>query len=319
MKLHPIVKWLGGKTQLLPEIVSQIPTDTDIYVEPFLGGGAVFLDVLVSRPNIKLFIINDANEQLMSLYGNLFSLFYPRLVKELKHIEKSFNEAEDKKEFYYNERKKYNDYMKGVNVGDSTKDKVVERIRQNARLMFLNKTCFNGLYRVNGKGEFNAAFNNSTSVSFDYENLENIHNIILTKNIYMSADDYKNVCCCAAIERYLEAYPDEYKKVFIYMDPPYKPIKEDGKCVSYTSANFDDIDQQELKKVCDGIHEKGFMFLQSNSEPETNFFGELYSDYNITTVKARRNVNSDGAGRGKINEILISNFNNNNYGNTQLF
>ena len=129
MKLHPIVKWLGGKTQLLPEIVSQIPTDTDIYVEPFLGGGAVFLDVLVSRPNIKLFIINDANEQLMSLYGNLFSLFYPRLVKELKHIEKSFNEAEDKKEFYYNERKKYNDYMKGVNVGDSTKDKVVERIR----------------------------------------------------------------------------------------------------------------------------------------------------------------------------------------------
>ena len=84
MKLHPIVKWLGGKTQLLPEIVSQIPTDTDIYVEPFLGGGAVFLDVLVSRPNIKLFIINDANKQLMSLYGNVFSSFYPRLVKELK-------------------------------------------------------------------------------------------------------------------------------------------------------------------------------------------------------------------------------------------
>lgn len=318
MKLHPIVKWLGGKTQLLPEIVSQIPTDTDIYVEPFLGGGAVFLDVLVSRPNIKLFIINDANKQLMSLYGNVFSSFYPRLVKELKHIEKSFNETEDKKEFYYNERQKYNDYMMNGSTVDSAKDKVIGRIKQNARLMFLNKTCFNGLYRVNGKGEFNAAFNNSESVSFDYENLENLHNIAETKNIYMCADDYKNVCCCAAIKRYLAINPAEYKKVFIYMDPPYKPIKETGKCVSYTAANFDDIDQQELKKVCDEINENGFMFLQSNSEPETNFFGNLYSDYNISIVKARRNINSDGAGRGKINEILISNFNK-NYGNISLF
>ncbi len=134
----------------------------------------------------------------------------------------------------------------------------------------------------------------------------------------MSTDDYKNICCCAAIKRYLEANPAEYKKVFIYMDPPYKPIKETGKCVSYTAANFDDIDQQELKKVCDEINENGFMFLQSNSEPETNFFGNLYSDYNISVVKARMNINSDGAGRGKINEILISNFNK-NYGNISLF
>lgn len=318
MKLHPIVKWLGGKTQLLPEIVSQIPTDTDIYVEPFLGGGAVFLDVLVSRPNIKLFIINDANKQLMSLYGNVFSSFYPRLVKELKYIEKAFNETENKKEFYYNERQKYNDYMMNGSTVDSAKDKVIDRIKQNARLMFLNKTCFNGLYRVNGKGEFNAAFNNSESVSFDYENLENLHNIAETKNIYMSADDYKNICCCAAIKRYLELNPEKYKKVFIYMDPPYKPIKDTGKCVSYTAANFDDIDQQELKTVCDEINENGFMFLQSNSEPETNFFGNLYSEYNISIVKARRNINSDGAGRGKINEILISNFNK-NYGNISLF
>ena len=318
MKLHPIVKWLGGKTQLLPEIVSQIPTDTDIYVEPFLGGGAVFLDVLVSRPNIKLFIINDANKQLMSLYGNVFSSVYPRLVKELKNIEAAFNAAEDKKAFYYSERDKYNDHMLDRVVIDSPKDKVISRIRQSARLMFLNKTCFNGLYRVNGKGEFNAAFNNSTSVSFDYENLENIHNIGETKNIYMSADDYKNVCCCATIKRYLEVDPIEYKKVFVYLDPPYKPIKETGKCVSYTAANFDDIDQEELKLVCDDINENGFMFLQSNSEPETDFFNNLYADYNINIVKARRNVNSDGAGRGKINEILISNFNK-NYGNVSLF
>lgn len=318
MKLHPILKWVGGKTQLLPEIVSKIPADTDIYVEPFLGGGAVFLDVLVSRPNIKLFIVNDANKQLMSLYGNVFSIFYPRLVKELKAIEKAFNEAEDKKEFYYNERKKYNDYMINFNTVDNTKDKVINRIKQNARLMFLNKTCFNGLYRVNGKGEFNAAFNNSTSVSFDYENLDNLHSIAETKTIYMSTDDYKNICCCDAIKRHLNTYPEEYKKVFVYLDPPYKPIKESGKCVSYTSANFDDVDQTELKEMCDEIHKNGYMFLQSNSEPETNFFGKLYADYNITTVKARRNINSDGAGRGKINEILISNFNN-NYGNVSLF
>ena len=318
MKLHPILKWVGGKTQLLPEIVSQIPVDTDIYVEPFLGGGAVFLDVLISRPNIKLFVINDANKQLMSLYGNVFSIFYPKLVKELKAIEKAFNEAEDKKEFYYNERKKYNDFMARLTLGDTAKDMMLNRIKQNARLVFLNKTCFNGLYRVNGKGEFNAAFNNSTSVSFDYENLDNLHNIAETKTIYMSTDDYKNICCCDAIKRHLDTYPDKYKKVFVYLDPPYKPIKETGKCVSYTSANFDDVDQTELKEMCDEINKNGYMFLQSNSEPETNFFGKLYADYNITTVKARRNINSDGAGRGKINEILISNFNN-NYGNISLF
>ena len=174
--------------------------------------------------------------------------------------------------------------------------------------MFLNKTCFNGLYRVNAKGEFNAAFNNSETVSFDYENLKNIREAFETKIVYMSSDDYKNICCCSVIDRHIEAQPDKYKKVFVYLDPPYKPMTSKNGEFGYTADKFSDQQQLELKEMCDKINEKGYLFLQSNSDSENNFFGNLYSDYNITTVKAQRKINCDGTKRGKINEILISNF-----------
>ena len=309
MKLHPFIKWVGGKTQLLPDISPRIPEDTDIFVEPFLGGGAVFLDVLTSRPNIKMFIINDINKQLMDIYGNVFSLFFfEKFIEELKVFEHDFNSAEDKKAFYYEERKKYNDFMLNRSEPSAPSEKIIDKIKQAARFLFLNRTCFNGLYRVNADGEFNAAFNNSTSVSFDYDNLKNIHKSAEGKIIYMSSEDYKEVCCCSTIETALESHPDQYKKVFVYLDPPYKPLKTNGGEVQYTNGEFGDNGQKELKEVCDKMNEKGYLFLQSNSSPETNFFHELYKKYNIDEVKANRKINSDGAGRGKITELLISNY-----------
>lgn len=303
MKLHPFVKWVGGKTQLLNEIVPHIPEGTQGYVELFVGGGAVFFEVLNNRDVLKIdyFLINDTNRNLINAYQCVF-LANDFLIKELVNIGHDFSFAEDKKEFYYKQRELYNDFKfideKWIYTVVST-SKLTDVCKQAARFIFLNKTCFNGLYRVNKYGRFNVPFNGTDTVSFDIENIKNIGNV--TKEIALSIT-------CGDYRKAIPLTFGEFTNTFVYLDPPYKPIKSTGTEVSYTKEGFGDKEQEELKEYCDKLTENNIKFIQSNSDPEDKFFDKLYSNYNIKRVQARRNINSNGTKRGKINEILISNF-----------
>ena len=292
MKLHPFVKWVGGKTQLIPEIVPHISEDIDVYVEPFVGGGAIFFEVLETKLNIKKYIINDLNSELINTYKCIRDNC-DELISELHILSDEFNKSVDKKEYFKLIRKKYNSYSYSEVSAE-----------QAARFIFLNRTCFNGLYRVNKRGQFNVPFNNLSELDFDYDNLKSINSrlacidlIILNKSYEAILSDLDNAI-----------FKDE--KVFIYLDPPYKPVKADGNEVSYTAEGFGDKAQEELKTFCDCISARGFYFIESNSDPnESKYFDNLYNEYLIKRIYARRNINSDATKRGKINEVLISNFN----------
>ena len=299
MKLHPFVKWVGGKTQLLNEITDNIPDRTEVYVEPFVGGGAVLFDVLEKKPRIEVVIINDANTNLMNAY-NCIVHDCDMLIDELSSLAHNFIFADDKEKFYYEQRKKYNDnvtfdWMRCLHANLACE--------QAARFMFLNKTCFNGLYRVNKKGKFNVPYNGTQTVSFDYDNLKNISTALNKKICLITNHSYDHCEIMGVITQ--EKNPN---RLFIYLDPPYRPIKVTGSEVSYTKSGFNDNEQRSLKLYCDYLTERKIKFIQSNSDPEDKFFDKLYDKYYIKRIQARRSINSDGTKRGKINELLISNF-----------
>ena len=311
LKLHPFVKWVGGKTQLLDEIVQHIPDDVEVYVEPFVGGGAVLFDVLEKRPGVQVVIINDKNVNLINAY---YSVIYytDALIGCLVSISHSFAFAEDKAAFYYEQRKQYNEWLSNYAAAYTENGCDINNIKpyscdvivpQAARFMFLNKTCFNGLYRVNANGEFNASFNGAKYVSFDYENIRYISYELKNRITIILDGEFNHPTIIELMEK--EQRPD---RVFVYLDPPYRKLTKKGGEVSSTDDGFIESKQDELKKFCDFLHEKGIKFLESNSDPEDSYFDKLYEGYNIKRIQARRNINSDGTKRGKINEILISNF-----------
>ncbi len=307
MKLHPFVKWVGGKTQLLNEIVQHIPSKTRIYVEPFVGGGAVLFEVLETNPDIEAVVINDKNLALINTY---YAVIYDTnlLISYLSSLSHDFIFAEDKKAFYYEQRNKFNEYLLSGQrnkfndylLAPSLKEMDTEAA---AIFMFLNKTCFNGLYRVNKEGLFNVPYNGAKTVSFDYENLKAISHALKSRITVILDGSYNNPDIVSLIDK-----ADNPEEVFIYLDPPYRPISVKGNEVSYTSDGFNDRDQEELKDFCDYINQKGIKFIESNSDPEDKYFDTLYSNYHIKRIQARRSINSDGTKRGKINELLISNF-----------
>lgn len=308
--LRPFVKWLGGKTQLLDNITPQIPEDTEVYIELFLGGGAVLLNQLETNNNIKLFIANDLNLNLVDAYNCIkFNNSFFLLKDELEHIAEQFNATDKKKEYYYERRKEYN-YLVANPTRTMKLDAGNQRtteylVRKSALFIFLNKTGFNGLYRVNKRGEFNAAFNNAKHFYPDFTNLENLHKIFLDKQVVFLDGSYENTL--EYIDSKLKL--TGYKNCFVYLDPPYKPVKKDSKGVSYTTDEFDDKKQEKLKAFCDELTARGIKFLESNSDPDdSNYFEDLYSKYNITRVKANRKINCDAKGRGPINELLIKNY-----------
>jgi DNA adenine methylase len=303
MKLHPFVKWVGGKTQLLDEIVPYIPDDTVMYVEPFVGGGAVLLDAVIKVPSIEYVIINDKNLNLINAY---FAVIYycNDLMAELASISHKFVFADNQEAFYYEQRDKFNagttelEEANKKNLALGTPD----FISQAARFMFLNKTCFNGLYRVNRNGVFNASYNKATTVSFDYDNIQAVSYELRKKIILILDGDFTEV------KDFIEKAVSDEKKVFVYLDPPYREVKKGGGELAYAQGGFGPDEQERLKKFCDFLTEKKVKFIQSNSDTEDGYFKELYKDYNIKIVKAARKINPDGMKRGKINEILISNF-----------
>lgn len=289
----PFIKWAGGKTQLLNSIDSAISDafkmEEFTYIEPFVGGGAFLFFALQKYPNLKQAIINDINTDLIYTYLEIKENVYA-LIDILKKYEKEYHalkaNIEKKKEYYYSKRSKFN-------KRDS------DRLTQAALFIFLNRTCFNGLYRVNRKNDFNVPIGSyKTPLICDENNLIAV-NKLLQKVIILNGD----------FEETLE-YANA--KTLFYFDPPYKPLNETSSFNSYSKDEFNDLEQERLARFCQKLNDLGYQWVLSNSDvkstnPENDFFDELYRDFNIDRVLARRNINSNPEKRGELTELLIKN------------
>jgi len=289
----PFLKWAGGKTQLLSSIEKALPknfrTDEFIYIEPFVGGGSVFFNFIKKFSNIKKAVINDINSDLINAY-NVVKNNVEDLISLLKEWEKEYhalaNNVEAKKEYYYQKRDIFNRRKEN-------------EIIQAALLIFLNRTCFNGLYRVNKKNEFNVPWGSyKRPMICDEENLRAVSEA-LQKVIILNEDFQETLS-------YAEG------NTLFYLDPPYKPLSETSSFTSYTKEDFTDDDQLRLANFCKTLDKKGFKWILSNSDlkgqnPDNDFLEKLYAEFNITKVLARRNINANPNKRGKLTELLIAN------------
>ena len=288
---HPFVKWAGGKTQLLPEIRKHYPHRIKKYCEPFVGGGAVLFDVLQKYRPEKV-LVNDVNEELINTYLQIKS-DCNLLIEQLSKLQQDYKSQslEKNKILFYEKRLRYNELK--INRNDA------ENLEKAALFIFLNKTCFNGLYRVNKRGEFNVPFNNAKNpLICDEENLRACSELL--QNVQMKTGDYSD--CKNFID----------SETFVYLDPPYRPLTQTSAFTSYSENNFSDKEQLELGKFITEISSKGAKVLASNSDPkntnkEDNFFDDLYSNFEIERITASRMINSNAKKRGAISELLISN------------
>lgn len=270
----PFLKWVGGKRQLMPSIVEHLPQNINDYkyIEPFIGGGAVLFNL---QP--KNAIINDFNEELI----NVYQVIKNNLDELIADLKKHKNEAE----YFYSIR----------SLDRNGEFKKLTAVQRASRVIFLNKTCFNGLYRVNNAGEFNSPFGRYKNPNIVNEpTLKAVNKFLNSNNIEIISGDYS------------EVLKKVDKKCFVYLDPPYHPISESSNFTGYVQGGWNIYDQVDLKKACDELHKKGVKFLLSNSSAE--FIKDLYKDYKITIVKANRAINSNGADRGEVDEVLIRNY-----------
>ena len=287
----PFVKWVGGKSQLLEEIRKKYPQKIEKYCEPFVGGGAVLFDIL-QKFQPKEVLINDINKELINTYLQVKN-HCEELINQLNELQTQYKKLgqEDRKVLFYEKRTRYNALK--VN-GDE-----LENLEKATLFIFLNKTCFNGLYRVNSKGLFNVPFNNAKNpLICDAENLRSCSQVL--QNVILKTGDYKEC----------ESFIDE--KTFVYIDPPYRPLTQTSAFTSYSENQFLDKEQIELAQFIDNIAKKGSTILASNSDPknsneEDDFFDNLYSNFEIERVSASRMINANPEKRGAIREILISN------------
>ncbi|MGK7886929.1 MAG: DNA adenine methylase [Crocosphaera sp.] len=299
-KPSPVLKWAGGKTQLLPEIKKLYPQQLQqgkirTYIEPFFGGGAVFFDIY-SNFEIETAYLFDKNPELIILYkviqNDVHNLIEKLSILEIKYLGL---DIEKRKEFYYQVRDYYNTFDKQT---DANKYKQ-EWINRAAYTIFLNKTCFNGLYRVNKKGSFNVPMGR-----YKKPKILNKDNLIAVHEAFKIAE-IKHTDFAEVIN-----YADE--STFIYYDPPYRPISETASFNSYSSLEFNDDEQKRLRDVFVKTSKQGALQILSNSDPtnyiDDPFFDELYKNFNISRILASRMINSKGKKRGKIREILVNNY-----------
>lgn len=294
VQVKPFVKWAGGKKQLLPIIREAYPPELGKtitkYVEPFVGGGAVLFDILSTHTLEKIYI-SDVNAELINTYRVIRDECEPLISlladMETEYLQKS---KEEQKEIFYEHRKCFNFLKKsGIN-----------HIELAAHFIFLNRTCFNGLYRVNRKGEFNVpigSYKNPTIL--DEENLRNLSEALKGVEIV-----------CADFTDSLD-FIDE--ATFVYIDPPYRPLTNTASFTEYAESDFNDESQRRLAEFVRVIDKKGAKVLLSNSDPKNanpddEFFDELYAGFLIQRISAARMINSKGTARGKISEILVSNY-----------
>ena len=298
MKAKPFVKWVGGKSQLIDQLEALLPADFDTwenvtYIEPFVGGGAMLFHMLQKYKNITSAVINDINPDLTTCY-KVVRDNPNELVESLKEIQKKYYSIESKDEkcqFFLLMREQFNK----KNMSD---------IENTTLFFFLNRTCFNGLYRVNKSGLFNVPFGKyETPTICDPQTI--YADSKLLQNVEIITGDYQ------------ETLKYTSDNTFFYFDPPYRPLSATSNFKDYSKEAFNDIAQKRLKSFCDKIQEAGHRFMLSNSDcsssnPEDTFFEDLYlieEFYNMERVLASRNVNANGKKRGKITEIVVRNYN----------
>ena len=293
---RPFLKWAGGKRQLLPKIEERLPHDIEncnTYIEPFVGGGSVLFSML-ERFNFEDVHILDINAELILCYQAIRDV-PTNVSKSLKQLREGYpSDKEGQKEVYYRIREKWN---LGVGKEIETASDIGDRA---ATTIFLNKTCFNGLFRVNKSGLFNVPCNYTENPSFPTE-----------KEILEVHESLKDVNLKVAEFEYCENLADETS--FIYFDPPYRPLTDSSGFVSYSKEDFNDDDQRKLADLYRRLNSKGSKMMLSNSDPrnsnpDDDFFDELYSGFTIDRVMARRSIDSVGEGRGEITEIIVTNY-----------
>lgn len=297
----PFLKWAGGKTQLLEQFYNFFPTellDNKIkkYVEPFVGAGAVLFE-LVGRFDFEEIIINDINQELIVTY-EVVKNHVDKLIEVLLYMENAYiyRDIEERKITYYEVRKRFNQEKKDINY----KEFENSWINHAANFIFLNKTCFNGLYRQNRKGEFNVPMGNYSNPTIcQRDNLINASRAL--KNVKLLSTDFTN------ITEYID------NNTFVYIDPPYRPLNVTSGFTSYSKDDFNDDDQKRLADWFKLLTEKGAFVMLSNSNPkntnpEEDFFDRLYHGFDIREVNALRAINSKGNKRGAITELVITNY-----------
>ena len=267
---YPIVKWVGGKRQLMFELLKNMPKDYNRYFEPFIGGGALFFEL---QPDNAY--ISDMNEELI----NLYQVVRDNVVELITDLQK------------HDISKEY--FMEIRNIDRTEEYENWSDVQKASRFIYLNRTCFNGMYRVNSKGEFNVPFGHYKNPRIlDENNLVNCSNLLQRTEI-KHAD-------------FSEILKKVKKGDFVYFDPPYVPLSETSSFTSYTKNGFDMDMQFKLRDVCDELDSMGVKFLLSNSD--TKLVNELYENYNIKKVFASRQINANADGRGKITEVLVRNY-----------
>lgn len=292
-KAKPFLKWAGGKGQLLSTFDSMFPDELvngtiENYIEPFVGGGAVLFHVLQNYP-IKKAYINDINKELINCYRCL-KADAQQVIRSLNKLEQEYLSADNRTKYYYQVRDRYNSiHLNGHYDFEKCAD-----------FIFLNHTCFNGLYRVNRDGKFNVPHGKyKKPLICDQENL--LLCAELLQKVEISFGSY------AAVLQHAD------EKTFIYFDPPYRPLIENNSFVSYDKSGFNDADQKQLAEHFADLNRKGCLLMLSNSDPKNtnqddNFFDDLYQDFEIERVYAKRMINCQASKRGDVTEIVVRNY-----------
>jgi DNA adenine methylase len=297
----PFLKWAGGKSQLLDKFLDFYPAELKSglltnYYEPFIGGGAVFFDV-AQRYNIKSAFLCDINQELILTYLVIQQDVF-KLIEVLDTFSKNYTKLDEvaQSRFYYKVREEYNRNRLNINYLSYSEDWILRA----AQIIFMNKTCFNGLFRFNQKGEFNVpAGRYKNPKILDESNLLNVSKLLSIAEIRNAGFE--------TIENGVK------ENSFVYFDPPYRPISKTSAFTAYSKFKFGDEEQKQLAALFNRLNKMGIKQMLSNSDPKNNdpgdnFFDELYCQYNISRIPARRMINSDATKRNAINEIVVTNY-----------
>ena len=288
----PFVKWAGGKSQLLEEIRQKYPANIEKYCEPFVGGGAVLFDIL-EKFSPEEVLINDINEELINTYVQIKNQSN-EVIRILDKYQKQYNDLseDERQKIYYKKRKRFNELI--------IKCEKKDLVEKAALFVFLNKTCFNGLYRVNSEGFYNVPKGNyKNPLICDKDNILRISKML--KKVDVKCGDFEKC----------ESFIDS--ETFVYIDPPYRPLTKSSMFTSYSKEQFDDKEQVRLGNFIDRLNDKNAKIVLSNSDPKNvdkndNFFDELYKKYSIDRIMAKRMINANGAKRGMVTELLVANY-----------
>lgn len=298
----PFLKWAGGKGQLIGSLADLLPSEMhegkiQKYAEPFIGGGALYFYVAQNYPTIEQFFISDVNAELVLAYRTIQSEV-ENLIARLEKLEKNYHALGDSEQkiYFYDQRERFNEKLSSIDF-ENFQDAWIER---TAEIIFLNRTCFNGLFRVNSKGKFNVPFGDYKNPKIcDAENLRAI-SALLQKTEIQHGD-------FTASKEFID------NNSFVYFDPPYRPISKTASFTSYSKFDFGDEAQKRLAEYYADLDNKGAKLMLSNSDPKNenpndHFFEDLYKGFRIEKVNASRMINSNSTKRGKIKELVIMNY-----------